>query len=195
MHVLATIAIVLATVVPPGEKVTIDVVTVNGTGCPRGSAVVAVSPDNTAFTLNLEEMVAAAGKLARPGDARRSCTFNLRMRATGGYELGIERAVYRGWGQIERGAVGTARPQHYFQGSPGLPGMPRRFPGPFSDDWEITDDTPREPSCDTPRNLVVTIELGMSAGTSDPKTTSYLGMGSSDGSLPTVYRLLWKRCP
>lgn len=35
---------------PPPDKIIIDVVTVNGSGCPAGTAAVAVSPDNEAFT-------------------------------------------------------------------------------------------------------------------------------------------------
>ncbi|WP_408610577.1 DUF4360 domain-containing protein [Lentzea terrae] len=35
---------------PPG-KVTIDVVTVNGSGCPAGTTAVATAADNTAFTV------------------------------------------------------------------------------------------------------------------------------------------------
>src|SRR4051794_3787745 len=40
---------------PPPDKIVIDVVTVNGSGCRPGTAAVAVSPDNTAFTVTYSE--------------------------------------------------------------------------------------------------------------------------------------------
>jgi hypothetical protein len=46
---------------PPTDHIVIDVVTVNGSGCPPGSAAVAVSPDNTAFTVTYSQYLAQVG--------------------------------------------------------------------------------------------------------------------------------------
>jgi hypothetical protein len=49
--------------------------------------------------------------------------------------------------------------------------------------------------CGVQRNLNVNTELRVSAGTSDPtSTTSFMVMDSTDGSLSTVYHLTWMQC-
>src|SRR5262245_60298021 len=45
---------------PPGN-ITIDIVTANGSGCPIGTTAVAMSPDNTAFTITYSQFLAQAG--------------------------------------------------------------------------------------------------------------------------------------
>ncbi|MEV5463495.1 DUF4360 domain-containing protein, partial [Streptomyces cellulosae] len=43
---------------PPPDKIVIKVATVNGSGCPQGTAAVAVSEDNTAFTVTYSDYLA-----------------------------------------------------------------------------------------------------------------------------------------
>lgn len=45
---------------PPPDKIIIKVATVNGSGCPQGTAAVAVSEDNTAFTVTYSDYLAQA---------------------------------------------------------------------------------------------------------------------------------------
>ncbi|GAB4000646.1 hypothetical protein GCM10029992_33230 [Glycomyces albus] len=45
----------------PGGVITVDVVTVNGSGCPQGSADASVSGDNTSFAVTYERFQAEAG--------------------------------------------------------------------------------------------------------------------------------------
>ena len=52
---------------PPPDKIVIDVVTINGTGCKPGTAAVAVSDDNTAFTVTYSEFLAQVGVGAAAG--------------------------------------------------------------------------------------------------------------------------------
>jgi hypothetical protein len=53
---------------PPSDHIVIDVITVNGSGCPAGTAAVAVSPDNTAFTVTYSNYTAQVGVGAGPTD-------------------------------------------------------------------------------------------------------------------------------
>ncbi|WP_228004598.1 DUF4360 domain-containing protein [Amycolatopsis sp. YIM 10] len=76
---LAATALAMSIVIPPGgapgttpppDHFTIDVVTVNGSGCPAGTAAVAVSPDNKAFTVTYSDFLAQVGVGATPTDFR-----------------------------------------------------------------------------------------------------------------------------
>jgi hypothetical protein len=183
--------------VPPPGAVTVDVVTVNGSGCPPGTAAVAVTPDNSAFHLIYSDYVALVGVGARPTDFRKNCQLTLRMNAPQGFTYGVERVDYRGFVQLANGATGTEKASYYFQGMVRPEFRSHTWHGPVSDDWQATDEDLAivYRPCGEPRNLNINTELRVSAGTSDPKTTtSFMAMDSTDAYVATVYRLAWKRC-
>src|ERR671916_159064 len=93
--------------VPPPNHITIDIVTVNGSGCPAGTAAVAVSEDNKAFTVTYSDFLAQIGVGAKPTDFRKNCQLNLRVNVPQGFTYGIAQADYRGFGHLERGATAT----------------------------------------------------------------------------------------
>ncbi|SDZ15771.1 protein of unknown function [Micromonospora pattaloongensis] len=184
---------------PPTERITIDVVTVNGSGCPAGTAAVAPAADNTAFTVTYSDYLAQVGVGAKPTDFRKNCQLNLRIHVPQGFTYAIAQADYRGFAHLARGATGLQRANYYFQGT--SPTVPRShsFAGPYSDNWQTTDKTEVAEivwaPCGEDRNLNVNTELRVSAGSSDPtKTTSFMAMDSTDGSVGTVYHLAWKQC-
>ncbi|MCA6096351.1 DUF4360 domain-containing protein, partial [Streptomyces sp. SCA3-4] len=90
---------------PPG-RVVIDVVAVNGSGCPAGTAAVAVASDNTAFTVSYSDYLAQVGVGAKPTDFRKNCQLGLNVHVPQGFTYAIARADYRGFAHLERGATG-----------------------------------------------------------------------------------------
>ena len=183
--------------VPPPGAVVIDLVTINGSGCPPGTASVAPAPDNTALHVIYSDYVAAVGVGTRPTDFRKNCQLSLRVHAPAGFTYGISRADYRGFAQLESGATGTLRANYYFPGTVPTEYRSHILRGPVRDDWQAADEglaVIYQP-CGEPRNLNVNTELRVSAGTSDPKTTtSFMAMDSTDAYVATVYRFAWKRC-
>jgi ABC-type sugar transport system substrate-binding protein len=73
----------------PSERVTIDVVTVNGSGCKQGSAEVIVSPDNTSFWVIYSDYLAQAGKSAGATEFRKNCQLTLQINTPQGFSYGI----------------------------------------------------------------------------------------------------------
>ena len=73
----------------PSERVTVDVVTVNGSGCKQGTAEVIVSPDNTSFWVIYSDYLAQAGKGAGATDFRKNCQLNLRVNVPQGFTYGM----------------------------------------------------------------------------------------------------------
>lgn len=184
----------------PPDKIVIDVVTVNGSGCPAGTAAVAVSPDNTAFTVTYSHYLAQVGIGSVPTDIRKNCQLNLYVHVPQGFTYGIAEADYRGYAHLERGATAQERANYYFQGMAPTNYVAHPMNGPFDDDWQNTDLTEvgsivYEP-CGALRNFNINTELRIAAGTSDPKkTTSFIAMDSTDGSITTIYHFAWKTCP
>lgn len=196
---LSTIVIPPAEDPPPTGQITIDVVTVNGSGCRQGTAAVAVSPDNKAFTVTYSEYLAQVGPQAKPTDFRKNCQLNLKVNVPGGFTYGIAQADYRGFGDLQRGAKGTVKASYYFQGMSDTDQRSKSLNGGMSDNWQVTHQTPVASiiyhPCGERRNFNVNTELRVDKGTSDPKKTSFMTMDSTDVSFSTLYHFAWKKCP
>jgi hypothetical protein len=185
---------------PPPDKVVVDLVTVIGSGCPEGTAAVAVSPDNTAFTVTYSNYLAQVGVGAKPIDFRKNCQLNILVHVPTGFTYAISDVVYRGFSALEKGASAIERANYYFQGSPVSTYSQHSFTGPLQDNWQAVDQVDM-PSmvyapCGELRNLNINTELRVNAGTSDVKnTTSFFTMDSTDGAVSTLYHFAWKQCP
>jgi hypothetical protein len=189
LNALSAAAFALSAVVPPPGPVTIEVLTVAGSGCPAGSATVAMSGDNEAFTVTYSEFIVQA----HGSDTRKTCEITLRVHHPEGYTYGIAATDYRGFAHIGQGSRGIAKGHYHF------PGLPTRhsshtFPGPLSDNWQATDHP--DPGgiahgpCRERRPLTINAELrvvGKSA-------TSLMTMDSTDSSVSATFQLSWRKC-
>ncbi|MBN6035380.1 DUF4360 domain-containing protein [Amycolatopsis sp. 195334CR] len=205
---LAASALALSAITTPGsvapaeappEQVTISIVTVNGSGCPAGTSAVAVSPDNTNFTVTYSDYLAQTGAGSSPIEFRKNCQLNLRVNYPQGFTFGIAQADYRGFAHLAKGAYGSQRANYYFQGQSANATEVHPYNGPYSDNWQATDKTDFASivyaPCGEVRHLNVNTELRVNVGTSDPKTTtSFMSMDSTDGNVDTKYHFSWKKC-
>jgi hypothetical protein len=184
---------------PPGDKIVIDLVTVNGSGCPAGTAAVAVAPDNTAFTVTYSKYLAQVGVGAGATDARKNCQLNVIVHVPSGFSYAIAETDYRGFGHLEAGATGVEKASYYFQGSQTTVGISHTFNGPLDDNWQATDKADLTAMvwspCGALRNFNINTELRVNAGTSDPRTTtSFMTMDSTDSAISTIYHFAWRNC-
>ncbi|MFI1279573.1 DUF4360 domain-containing protein [Streptomyces sp. NPDC020858] len=183
----------------PLDDVTVDVATVNGSGCRPGSATVAVAPDNSAFTVTYSEYVAQAGGGAPAVEGRKNCLLSLQVHVPQGYTYAVAQVDYRGFGSLQEGAIGTQKASYYFQGMSQTAQRTHRFNGHLDDNWQATDTTGIEAlvfaPCGEQRNFNINTELRAEVGTSDPSQTSFMALDSTDGSINSVYHFSWKKCP
>jgi hypothetical protein len=182
----------------PSDRVTIDVVTVNGSGCKQGTAEVIVSPDNTSFWVIYSDYLAQAGKGAGATDFRKNCQLNLQINTPQGFTYGIAEATYAGFGHLERGAVGHQWVNYYFQGQSATTTWKHSFNGPFDDNWSITHRTEFSEivwaPCGEKRNLNVNSALRVDKGSADANTNSFMTMDYQRGEVRTLHHFSWKRC-
>ncbi|MTE18013.1 DUF4360 domain-containing protein [Streptomyces sp. TRM43335] len=182
----------------PDEKIQVGVVTVNGSGCPVGTAAVAVSPDNTAFTVTYSDYLAVAGVGAQPTDFRKNCQLNLSVRVPHGFTYAIAGVDYRGYAYLAEGATATQKAHYYFQAQENTASSSHRISGPYDNNWRTADRTEVGElvwaPCGETRNFNVNTELRVDGGESADRTTSFIAMDSTDGAVNTVYRLAWRKC-
>lgn len=184
---------------PPPDKIIIKVATVNGSGCPQGTTAVAVSEDNTAFTVTYSAYLAQAGGNSDPTAYRKNCQLNLVVHVPSGFTYAIASADYRGYAALQSGASATQRASYYFQGSSNTAFRSHPYNGPYDDNWQATDSTDWAQlvwaPCGVQRNFNINTELRVNAGSSAPGKVSFMTMDSTDGDISTVYHLAWKECP
>ncbi|MGH8881125.1 MAG: DUF4360 domain-containing protein [Stackebrandtia sp.] len=183
---------------PAPDKVTIDVATVNGSGCRAGTAAVNVNSANTAFTVTYSDYLARAGGDSDTIDMRKNCQINLEVHIPQGFTYAIAKADYRGFAHLYPGAKAVQKAGYYFTGSSTTVRSSHDIAAPTSDNWQYTDvaeggEVVYKP-CGVDRNFNINSELRVYAGT-DKSKTSFVAMDSTDGSVNTVFHFAWKQCP
>ncbi|SDH20000.1 protein of unknown function [Lentzea fradiae] len=182
----------------PAERVTVDVVTVNGSGCKQGTAQVVVSADNTSFWVIYSDYLAQAGKGSPTTEIRKNCQLTLQINSPQGFTYGIAEATYAGYGHLARGATGTQAVSYYFQGQSETTTWKHNFTGPFDDNWSISHRTEFDQivhaPCGEKKYLNVNSSLRVDKGTSDANSTSFLTMDYTRGEARTLHHFSWKRC-
>jgi hypothetical protein len=181
---------------PPTGEIVITVVKAQGSGCKPRTTAVAISPDREAFTVTYSDYLAQVGVGARPADSRKDCRLRLKLDVPRGYTYAIVKADYRGFAHLERGATGLETANYHFHESAETAPVTHRYNGPFEDNWEATDTAQVVYApCNRTRHLNINTELRVSAGTSNPNsTTSFMSMDSTDGSFDTKYHFAWRQC-
>jgi hypothetical protein len=184
---LAVVALLAAALVPPPGPVTINVVSVSGTGCPAGTVTVGMSQDDEAFTVTYSDFLVQGNG----NEAKKSCTIALRINHPAGYTYGIAATDFRGFANLTDKVRGVARNSYHFPGFPTRNTM-HTFQGPMSDNWQVTDtpDGVAHGPCKERKPLTVEAELKVTGKGSD----SFMTMDSTDSSVTTTFRLSWKKC-
>ncbi len=181
----------------PSEKITVGIDTINGSGCRAGTAAVAVSSDNTAFTVTYSDYLASAGEGASPVDFRKNCQLSLDVHIPSGFTYAIASVDYRGYAYLASGASGLQKAQYYFQGSSQTASSEETFAGPYNDNWHANKTTEWAglvwSPCGEDKNVNINTELRVSSGSSND--TSFMTMDSTDGAVSTTYHLSWQECP
>ncbi|HET9955559.1 MAG TPA: DUF4360 domain-containing protein [Polyangiaceae bacterium] len=100
-------------------SITAKLLTVNGSGCPAGSATLQPIPSANAFTITFQGYSAARGENLAAAETRRNCLFLLEVKAPTGYTYTPTSASLSGDANLLPGSTGQAVVSYYFPGSPG----------------------------------------------------------------------------
>lgn len=181
----------------PTEKITVDVQTVNGSGCPAGTATVTASADNTSFIVNYSDFLAQDGGASKATDARKNCQINVRVHVPQGFTYAVAQADYRGFASLAEGATGLQIAHYYFTGTSPTAESTHTFTGARYGLWQAVDRVEEAAlvyaPCGVDSLFNINTELRVNAGASESKT-SLMTMDSTRGSVRTVYQLSWKQC-
>jgi len=182
----------------PSDKITLDVMSVNGSGCPSGTADVAVLSDNTGFRVTYRDFLARAGGGVNPVDFRKNCQLNVLVHVPQGFTFAVASADYRGRAALQADATALQRTNYYFQGTADNNYVDHSFAGPLSGVWRTTDETPVTElvyaPCGEYRSVNVNTELRVDEGSVNAGKISSMSMRASDGNVDTIVHFSWKQC-
>ncbi|GAA4523100.1 DUF4360 domain-containing protein [Amycolatopsis samaneae] len=182
----------------PTEKITLDIKTINGSGCPAGTADASadVASDNTSFTVHYRNFKARVGADAPATDFRKNCQINVLVHVPQGFTYAVAKVGYRGFAHLENGASALEQANYYFSGTSPTARVAHTLTGPFHGTWEMTDSAEAliYAPCDVERNLNINAELRTNAGSSAPEAGSFIEMDTEHASVDTIYHFSWKKC-
>ena len=172
------------------RQVSIEVASVNGSGCPNGRASVLLSEDRESFLLTAPAYFAVAGAEVEPTDFRKNCQFSIQVNKPERWTYAVGRVESSGFAYLGRNATGVSRVGLYFQGMSETTDLTTEFDGPSSDVWKTRDRVDNlvfEP-CDAERNLNVNTEVRVTPTTSGRSTNLMVR------DPETRFELIWRRC-
>ncbi|MCU7727482.1 DUF4360 domain-containing protein [Actinoplanes sp. KI2] len=200
MPVTAALLLSVTTMTPAtgsaDDRVTIEKLTVNGTGCRADTVAVALSPDKEAFTVTYSAYVAQAGAGTGNKDQRRACSLTVRLNVPATTQYAITAVDYRGFAHLEPAASATLSARYHFQGSGAPTYTVHSFAGGLDDDWQVTDSAGSGlvfSPCGAGRKVDIDTELQARADRADAPT-SMITMDSTDSEVASTYHLTYRTC-
>jgi hypothetical protein len=178
---------------PSPTRLTVEVVSANGSGCPSGSTHVSASPGGKSFKVSYSQFTASAGPGAAAIDFRKNCQLALDVSGPKGWTWAITRVVNSGSANLQSGATGVQATSYYWSGDSRTGRVSHPFTGPVGGEWQRTKKIAKKQlmylPCGQDRYLNVNLELRVSAGSATGHNS--LTMDSTSGS---AFHIAWRKC-
>jgi hypothetical protein len=193
---LGTSAQADAGIAPPSDNITIDLVTVNGSGCPLGSAWALTTPDKTGFKVFYSKYLAEAGPGIEATAERKNCQINLLVHVPQGYSYAIAKAEYIGYANLSAGVTGIQDANYYFMGDSASTMVTHKINGPLNGIWKSTEIASAlvYSPCGAERNLNINSSLRVDAGNVKLNSPNMIAMFASSGDVWTLFNFSWRTC-
>lgn len=166
-----------------------------GTGCPAGSAAVAISPDAQALSILFDSFVVEAGGFTGKSMDRKTCNIAVPVHVPQGYSVSIFQIDYRGFNSLPYGAYSRFNVEYFFAGSRG-PDYERTFNGRIESDYLIRNAISASAvawsRCG--ESVILRANTGMLVRTNSRREDAMATVDSADIRAGLVFNLQWRRC-
>lgn len=180
---------------PPTSQITVDVVAVNGSGCPAGTATARMSPDNTGFHITFSSFIARDGGTASPTAFRRNCQVGVQVHVPQGFTYAVASDEYRGRLALGSDASALVRNNYYFQGVGEVSTtVDHNFFGALNGAWRTKDVTAVTDLVYAPCGRDIVLNINTELRVDSPSSSSWISLRSSDGDVDTLVQFGWKSC-
>lgn len=178
----------------PGRgEVFIDGITVNGSGCPIGTAGASVI-NNSSRTVDSFQVVFDRFIVEKPGKSRKFCNVLLNIKYPAGWSYTVLGVSTDGYAEIQRGVKGTFKMSYTYRNSNRGSSKTRSQQGYWEGDYQFSDRFahPVYSECGKVYPLNLKTELKLTGSSNHGQ--SILTVDRQSGLLRQVYNLRWKRC-
>lgn len=167
----------------------------HGSGCPRGTASVALSPDFSALTILFDGYSAMAGGDTRKTIDRKTCNIAIPVHVPQGKSVTLFTIDYRGFNSIPNGAYATFMADYFFAGVTGRQ-FEKRWNGRHEDSYIIRHDLPVESlvwsRCGD--DVILRANTSIFARTNRDNDEVYTAVDTIDIDAGLIYHLRWQDC-
>lgn len=166
-----------------------------GTGCPAGSASVALAPDAQSLSFIFDRFVAEAGGFTGKSLDRKSCNIAVPVHVPQGYSVSIFQIDYRGFNNLPYGAYSTFNVEYFFAGTSG-PTYQKRFDGYLEGQYLLNNTLLASAvtwsACG--QSVILRANTSMAVRTNGAFESAMSTVDSVDISAGLIFNLKWKRC-
>lgn len=166
-----------------------------GTGCPAGSASVALSPDAKSLSMLFDSFVVEAGGTSGRNLDRKTCNLAVPVHVPQGYSVSIFQIDYRGFNSLPYGAYSRFNVEYFFAGSQG-PSYQRRFDGDLEEQYLLRNNLSASAVTwsECGRQVILRANTGMMVRSNNANEESMSSVDSADVSAGLIFNMQWKRC-
>lgn len=182
---------------PNPKDVKIQKLTYKGTGCPKNSATVNISPDLKAFTVVMSQYEASIDDAKRATRVTKDCDIAIDLKVPDGWSFMIYTVDYRGYVGLTEGATADIDSKIRFNGidrHSRFDGM--SWTGPADENYHLRHTVEakmrRVSACrGATRHLAIKSDITVTA---KKGASAVMSVDSIDGELNQTYWIAWQRC-
>lgn len=193
---------------PDPRSVRIESFSHSGTGCPAGSVVGDISPDNQVITILFSQY--SVEKRASEQAGAKNCNMRFRLAAPAGWSHAVMSMSVQGFADLEAGLSGFQGLSYGYADGTGRNKLGRMtIEGPYTNDYNRVEEIPLSSldwsRCDKATNDVV-IQSNIGIRAAGPAGRTAVGLMTTDvienvldqgvsGKMNQQFAVLWKKCP
>ncbi|MEI6805981.1 MAG: DUF4360 domain-containing protein [Myxococcaceae bacterium] len=192
-QVLLSLAIAVLSLPSFADNVHLGYPAYNGTGCPNGTASVALSPDATSLSILFNQfMVEAGGNTGRTVD-RKNCDIAVPVHVPQGLSVSVINIDYRGFNSLPAGAMSQFNASYFFAGTTG-PSYSKTFSGAQNENYILRNNLIATAMVWSPCGADVNLRAATSMFVRSTGADAFSTVDSADLHAGLIYSLQWRRC-
>jgi hypothetical protein len=165
-----------------------------GTGCPAGSAAVALSPDQTQISLLFDQYVVEAG--GSKSFDRKNCNIAVPVHVPQGYSIAVFAIDYRGFAGVPAGGRAQLNVDYFLANDPRGLHTSKSFFGPYTSDYVKNDSIAMANLVWTPcgGDTILRANTTMLVMSNSRREQAMATVDSADIAAGLIYHLQWRQC-
>ena len=165
-----------------------------GTGCPQGSASIAISPDAKSLSILFDQYVVEAG--GTKAFDRKNCNIGIPISVPQGYSIALLGIDYRGFAGLPVGGFAQLAVDYFLAGSGRGVRTQKTFYGLMNTDYLKSDELGLESVVWTPcgASTVLRANTTLRVQSNNRREQAMATVDSADVSAGLIYHIGWKTC-